>query len=133
MYSASIAVLRALLLIFIFGCGDPPTAVGPHEIVLGLITADGLKPGDKVLQGQKEVGHIRRIAPSFDQVDAVVRFEKGVRPSESARFVLERREDGGRIIRILDERPSPAKMISGRKVRADIPVETLEDRMWVAK
>ena len=84
----------ALFLFFLFGCGGPHHAGGvSYEILLGLMTADGLKPGAAVFLGQKEVGRISQIGPAFNQVEAVVRFENEFRPSDSARFFLERRED----------------------------------------
>ena len=138
MCSGSNGILRTLpdvllicLLIFFQACSggrDPDSC----EIVLVMPTAGGLKAGDPVIFNEEKVGWIAGLTPVADRVEAPARFEK-FRPSQSARFELSEKDNGDREIRISDPKPAAVSMKSGDRAAVQLPLKTLEDRLWISR
>lgn len=92
-----------------------------------------MRTGDPVVFNGKKVGVIRTLDPSVNHMEARAAFEGDYRPSKSAKFVLERAEDGQRRISITDASPSFSKISPGEKVQVILPLDVLEDRLWISK
>ncbi len=137
--------IPAILLVFFLGCtnsrpgSQTGRSAGSCDISLILPTADGLQAGDPILFKDKKVGQIARLSLAVNQMEACAQFEKEFRPAKSARFELVRGEEGDRFIRIIDgdlvatPRPTSEKVMPGEKIQVRLPLETLEDRLWISR
>lgn len=79
------------------------------------------------------MGEVISLDPVVNQVEAKIEFKKSFRPSLSARFRLLRLESGERAIEVIDPGPSGARLKPGETPQVELPPETIENQLWVAR
>lgn len=127
-------------MMFAVACGPAVETPEPRELVLHARTVDGLKIGAPVYrivsQGDDapvEIGQVVRLSSRLDQVEVTIRIVSPIQVFRATRFELARDEDSRRIVLLRETDPPGLPVNAGEKIPLEVPPETLEDRLWVAR